>query len=198
MRFCPRGYYKESFSSASQEELRILYPGSLGFGRNIDWFADLLDYFNSNFEISIKLVVYTNKKMANHLRQWRCIEFHSSQDLPVIFNEYKKTSALLFLENEKTTGQIPGKLFDYFGTNMPIFCILNNDSSSIKKFIKKYPRCLIFNKAQSLGKYKNKKTLTKILNLLKQRYAPEKKYSPEAVAKCVLKQLCKPIVSNTN
>lgn len=189
MYFCPRSYYKAINVTKKSNTFRILYPGSLGYGRNFEWFAQMVENYNQTYKKQITIVVYSNEKWRKPLSQWKCIEFHESQDFPVILEEYSKTNALLFLENAGTTGQIPGKLFDYFGTNLPIVSILNDSNGPLAEMLTKYNRCVTWIMRDTNNGIEQS-LMAQIFEKCNQKFEPLSEYSPTTAANVILQE-CK-------
>ena len=98
-----------------------------------------------------------------------------------ILEVYKKSDVLVYVDNLYNSTQIPGKIYDYFGTNKVILALYENKET--KNFLEKYNRVeLILNK--------DKINLNNIIKKINTSYIL-KDFSPKIVAKNFLKNIQK-------
>ncbi|WP_350609174.1 hypothetical protein, partial [Pseudoalteromonas sp. 41-MNA-CIBAN-0057] len=76
--------------------------------------------------------------------------------------------------------QIPGKLYDYFGTKLPILALVQDMNDAVTSFILESKRCVVF---------KNKSELINLKQLVESHNTVQvlQQYSPAAVASQIIK-----------
>ncbi|QOL24420.1 hypothetical protein LP316_08560 [Thalassotalea sp. LPB0316] len=147
MTFLPRSYFKEINSEITYKcgNLKLLYTGGLN-GRNIMPIIQSIVRHNTKHDIKIELTIL-GKVTDEQLREFKlhqCVRYGGSASLQTTLKAYEATDSLLFISNSSGANQIPGKLFDYFGTNKPILALLENDADEVGCYIKSTKRCLVF------------------------------------------------------
>ncbi|HNX76639.1 MAG TPA: hypothetical protein PLM07_16540 [Candidatus Rifleibacterium sp.] len=180
MNFCPRSYYREVYHEELQnsDSIRLLYPGAFGSGRDISLLASVLDEFNLGAKKRVELVVFSNADSYKSLEKFKCIEFHPPIDYDEILQQFAMAHGAIFIENYGESGQIPGKLFDYFGTMLPIVCLLKNRNNKLGQFLDRFERCIILpNERDFIAR-----NIDELIKRIKLRTNFELDYSPEAVA----------------
>ena len=148
MHYIPRGYATEVVRAdrpVDQSELVILYSGYLNRTRDISHFCRALHLFNSGSDIHVRLkicgVLDTYSKEA--IKENSDIEFYGQMDYAGIIDEYHKCDALLYIGNPSGANQIPGKLFDYLGTDNSVLALVYNEEDEASIFLKNLDRVVL-------------------------------------------------------
>ena len=178
-----RSYYKEVYknhTNKNSHQLNILYTGSLNNNRSIVNFCNDLHSFNINNKINIKLKIcgYQEKQIYERYKNFDFIEFMGSKSISQVYNEFSKSDFLLFVDNGNESTQIPGKIFDYYGTELPIIALISSGNTNLKELLSKEERNII------VDKYKSN-NLDFLINSEK-KYVINTKYSPQSIAKRLL------------
>lgn len=125
-------YQEKTIYEQSQNIKKIGYFGD--YNTNV---RDILPLYKAINNSNYQLVIYGNSDM--HLKSTKNVEVNRR----VSFQEIKKIESevdiLVHLSN-KYGNQIPGKLYQYMGTNKPILFILDGSTSSLKEFFGPYNR----------------------------------------------------------
>lgn len=153
--FIPRGYYKDIIKTNKiDKNINILYTGGIsGYsGRNIYPLLNSIERYNDGKRIQIKVHLYSTLTfdMKMELDKYKCVRYCDSVDYEDILDLYSHYDILLFLSNDQGSTQIPGKLFDYLGTQLPILCLLANDDNPLKDYLKKFNKCIILNNNENV------------------------------------------------
>lgn len=184
--YIPRGYYQIAHKeTADNNVFHIIYTGVLSGGRNVFNFLPALEEYNKKRERKICLDFYGNysSETAKKIESYSNCSVHPNIDYEKIITLYSCSDALLFLSNKQTSTQIPGKLFDYMGTELPIICLVEDMNSGITRILRSYPRCLIMqNTPEDI-----QKGLAVIDDYLGKKYEIDHSFSPKVIASEVLK-----------
>ncbi|MGL4308730.1 MAG: hypothetical protein ACRCRV_07540, partial [Cetobacterium sp.] len=140
--FIPRGYLEEIRSSdlKKENELVFTYTGILNKNRNIIPFLEKLNkYLRENSYSKIKLKIYgmIDNNTKNKLLNYTFVKYYGIVDFKEIISIYKKSDILIFIDNGKNTTQIPGKIYDYLGTDKKIVALFNNKNDIYNYFKEK-------------------------------------------------------------
>lgn len=136
--FVPRGFYEPVEQELIDTSIiYITYTGTLSSGRNVSCFLDSIDRYNEENEKPIRVTFYGNYSVNNkeELLKFKCVRVESAKDYKDILQIMSRSNALLFISNSSQSTQIPGKLYDYLGTNVPIICLINNKKDRIYQSI---------------------------------------------------------------
>lgn len=182
-----RSYFKEILSNSNFEAkgvLNILYPGGINENRNIHSFCQSVEQFNQSSKVKIKLTIcgYQSDKVLYDYQKYSFIDFLGSKNIDEVNLQYGRSDCLLFIDNGVKSTQIPGKIFDYYGTNLPIIALVVNDNIGLKEFLEKDDNTIIFSK--NAHPYE----LYQLLDLKKVERV-NRYYSPKAVAERFLNEL---------
>ncbi len=92
---------------------------------------------------------------------------------------YKKSDVLVYIDNLYNSTQIPGKIYDYFGTNKLILSLY--ETNETKKFLEQFNRVELIenNKEFDIGEIIKKINKDRILE----------EFSPKNIAKIFLKDI---------
>lgn len=147
LNYLPRGYLKKVNGRERKEDNDYIfsYTGSLSYGRSIMPLIKEIEKFNKTNKDNIILNIYggADKKILNG-KNYEFINFKGTVNFKKIIDVYKNSDCLIFLGNCKGAHQIPGKLYDYFGTDRTILCLLEEMDSKVSQFIKETNRCIIY------------------------------------------------------
>lgn len=145
IKYIPRNFFKcIERESRSDNEFRLAYTGVMK-GRNIKPILDAINLYNNSHKLQIILDVYGRVTPSQHtlLEDNKDANFNGVVSLEKVYEVFKYSDALLYLGNASGASQIPGKLYDYFGTNLPILALVQNMSDDVTKFIIKSERCIV-------------------------------------------------------
>lgn len=177
-----RAYFNEIISNKKPDksELIFSYIGSIYYGRNINPILDAIDKFNKNNDYNIKLNIYGScgNEIDLITEKYKFVNFFGYINYGKVEEITRESDALIFLGNWGDSNQIPGKLFDYFGTNKAVIALLEDMDSEVAKFIIKTNRCIVLE--NKLEKIDMNSIVSEIVNT---EYKPLREYSRKAVAK---------------
>lgn len=178
--FIPRSYYKEAPKYSEPKDFwEILYPGVLSSGRNIIPLLSAIELYNNQTEKKIKLTLYGNYSglQRNELNKFSFTEINNSVEFKRISELYQQADIALLISNNSDSTQIPGKLYDYMGTNLPVLSIVNNYSDKICHLLKEFDRCII-----SENKVPDILSKLKTITSNYRKYNFDNFYSPTSIA----------------
>lgn len=165
--YVPRGYYSSVANPAERisKDYHIVYTGALNEKRNIFNLAIVLDKYNKSHDKKILIDVYGtfSDDLKTEMLKFESLQLHKDVDYEKIPEIYSNSDALLYLSNGSSTTQIPGKLYDYFGTQKSVICLVYDQNDEISKFLKTFSRCLLLENSISAIE-DNLKTLELSLN----------------------------------
>lgn len=149
MNYFPRPYLSsiKGREYGKNNEWIFSYTGSINKHRSIYNFLLQIEKFNSESLKRIKLNIYGNidEEVKKQILEFNFINLKGIVDYEKILNVYKESDVLVFVDNGANSTQIPGKIFDYFGTDRQIVALFESDQSIIKRFLSSNNRCLIHN-----------------------------------------------------
>lgn len=146
IKYLPRGFLEEVYKEKSEKrEIIISYTGVLNQNRNISNFIQLIENYNVKNTPKIKLNIYGNvdNSILKDMKKFLCVEYFGNISFEKIKNVYKQSDYLLFIDNGKNTTQIPGKIYDYLGTDNKIICLFK-EKNEIYKYFKKELELLVY------------------------------------------------------
>lgn len=149
MHYIPRGYYDKVVvkkNIKNSKNLKILYTGKLNEERNYAEFLEDIKKYNACNELQISVLFYGTyfSDTFNNLSKYDFVAINNTVDYESVLELYKHCDALLFISNGVRSTQIPGKLFDYMGTNLPVICLLSGNNE-LNSFVgKMQDKCLVF------------------------------------------------------
>lgn len=188
--FIPRSYYfrvEKTKNVDNSLPIHIVYTGVIGLGRNIDEIIEaIIKYNQRNESPKIILDFYSNINL-NYEKYCKCkyINFFGLLDFENMKSIYENADILLYISNGYRTTQIPGKFFDYLGTNLPILCLVNNKEDQIFSFISRHQQCLAVCNDRNSIYYQ----LNNIESLINKPITIDERYSPKFVAKQLLNSI---------
>ena len=146
IKYLPRGFLEEVYKEKSEKrEIIISYTGVLNQNRNISNFIQLIENYNVKNTPKIKLNIYGNadNSILKNIKSPSCVECFGKISFEKIKDVYKQSDYLLFIDNGKNTTQIPGKIYDYLGTNNKIICLFK-EKNEIYEYFKKELGLLVY------------------------------------------------------
>lgn len=146
IKYLPRGFLEEVYKEKSEKrEIIISYTGVLNQNRNISNFIQLIENYNIKNTPKIKLDIYGNvdNSILEDMKRFSCIEYFGNISFEKIKDVYKHSEFLLFADNGKNTTQIPGKIYDYLGTDNKIICLFK-EKNEIYEYFKKELELLVY------------------------------------------------------
>ena len=167
--------------------ISIVYPGELSWGRSVNIFIESIEEFNKKREKKICVKLYGNytSDIYSTLSKYEFVQINSSVEFEKILELFANEDILLFISNRSKSTQIPGKLFDYLGTELPVICLVNSYSDKIAKILKNIKRCILVEN--------NKNEILKLLNgidgISSRRFVYDEDYSPRTIAENIIKLL---------
>ena len=179
MCYIPRSYYQEInvLRKEGKQVYDIVYTGTLGVGRNFENFLCAVKEFNTRNKCLFKVHFYGNysNELMDKLQKFDFVTVNGTVDYEEVLKLFSQMDALLFISNKSTSTQIPGKLFDYFGTNLPIICV-THDNANLRDFLARHSKCLLF-----------QENFVSVANrIINESFEVERGYSPENIAKDIL------------
>lgn len=185
IKYIPRGYYEEIYKSEKTENknFKITYTGALNDRYSFNLLS-AIDEFNKSSSIQVKIYFYGiyNKTIIDKINSYSCAVANDSVDFENIKKIYSDTDGLLLISNKIGSTQIPGKFFDYMGTEIPTICLVDDVDDPITYFYQSHSKCIILeNNLDNI-----KKNMNLIINSIQNKNSICKKYSPENIAKELL------------
>lgn len=184
--YVPRGYYSSVANPAENrsKDYHIIYTGALNEKRNIFNLAKVLDKYNRNHSKKIFIDVYGtfSDDLKSEILKFNSLQLYKDVDYEKIPDIYSNADALLYLSNGSSTTQIPGKLYDYFGTQKSVICLVYDQNDEISKFLKTFSRCVLFENSISAIE-DNLEALELSLNSV---WDIDSYFSPKSIAKQII------------
>ena len=149
IKYVPRGYCCEVYKlkeTTHPDVYNIMYPGALNAERSCFQFLAAVDRYNQENAIKFKVHFYGDylNAITSRLKDFTCVVMHKQVDFEDIMKLFEEMDAVLFISNRTGSTQIPGKLFDYMGTELPVICILSSQNSALESFLKQFEKCIFF------------------------------------------------------
>ncbi len=142
-----RSYFEscEGNNIGINKEWIFTYTGIIDDNRNIFNLVKKIDEYNnqSKKRIILNIYGYCDNNTRDKISKYKCVNLKGIVDFKDILDIYKESDVLVFIDNGKDTTQIPGKLYDYFGTDRPILALMEDLESSIGEFIQQTQRCIV-------------------------------------------------------
>jgi hypothetical protein len=185
IKFIPRNFFRAFNAEVTKKknEFNLAYTGVLQ-GRNVLPILSAIDSYNKLSKFFVKLNVYgrVSNEQAEEISNYDFAFYHGEVSLKDVYKAFSKSDALLYLGNRAGGTQIPGKLYDYFGTNLPILALVEDLDDAVSNFLTSSERCLI-----SLNKEKNINLDELITDNAKKEVLEI--YSPKSVAALLLESV---------
>lgn len=142
-----RGFLKEILSRKRDDGDKIImtYIGSIYYGRNINYLLDAVKEYNITQNKQIELRVYGilngHEELLSH---YDFIKINGYISYKEVLDVTAESDILLFLGNMADSHQIPGKLYDFMGTDKTVLALLENMESPVADYINSLKRCIVF------------------------------------------------------
>lgn len=176
----PRSYInKIETKNYDNKQVIFSYTGTL-VNRNIRPLIETIKKYNSdNQEKKIELRLYgIDEEMFNIKEEF--IKIFPRVSFEKIQKVYEESDVLIYLDNLYDGTQIPGKIYDYFGTNKVILGIYENEKTN--NYLK------VFNRIELYKNEENKINLNEVINKIGTRQVLEE-FSSKRVAEQFLKDI---------
>lgn len=127
----------EGIEIYQQEEIVFTYTGILTKDRNLFNLINKIEEYNHSNDKKIRLNIYgyIDTQIETKLKQYSFVSIKGSVGFNKIKKIYRESDILVFIDNSGGTTQIPGKLYDYFGTDRPILALVEDKNTPVSKFI---------------------------------------------------------------
>ncbi|PAO30083.1 hypothetical protein, partial [Vibrio vulnificus] len=128
-----------------------------------------------------KICGHQNENVVRLYSSYGFIKFLGVKNIDEVYSEFLNSDFLLFVDNGKSSTQIPGKIFDYYGSNLPIIALISAGNEKMKDFLEKDQRSVILTRGNihDISFVRNMKTLDNV----------NEYYSPESVARRFLDEV---------
>lgn len=177
-----RSYLKEIISINDNKNIIYSYTGTIK-NRNILPILNTVKSYNENFSKKIILNFYGIENNENiNFSNYNFVNIFPRVSFEEVLNIYSKSDILLYIDNLYNSSQIPGKIYDYFGTNKVILALVEGEET--KKFLEKFKRVDIFENKE------NEIDLSKIISKINS-YEVKKEFSPKNIAKKFIQDIKK-------
>jgi len=133
-------------NEAVRKEIELLYSGSIDSkSRDILPLLAVLNKYNSANANKLRLNIYGScssdiRELIDSSEEVRYFGTRPFAELLSIM--HSENNVLIFIAN-KSGNQIPGKLFDYLGTNSPIMAIVEDKDDPVAEFVRSLNRCFV-------------------------------------------------------
>lgn len=119
------------------------YTGSLNPNRNISNLINAINLYNQDHSKKIELNLYgrIDEKTSKIIEANDKICYHGSVSLTEINQAYQNSDVLIYIDNGGETTQIPGKIYDYLGTDRPILALVETKKAATTVFLQDLNRC---------------------------------------------------------
>ncbi|MDR0196184.1 MAG: hypothetical protein LBI73_13770 [Myroides sp.] len=184
MSYIPRSFFKEVIvdRNLSKESVSILYTGILGDNRDIYTFLNSIDEKIFNLRMYGN---YSNEELKK-LCKYKNVKTFESVDYECVLEEISKSDVLLYLGNKGEGSQIPGKLFDYLGSNLPIVCLVYDKEDEVSVFLKSLKNVFLVSYEEI---ERNEGISENMIKFIKSSFQIDETYSPKNIANKILKLL---------
>lgn len=170
---------KTKISIFNKEKIEIVYTGTLQ-NRNIIPLLENVEKYNKKHEKQIKITVFGDRN-RNLINKYPFLFMEERVSFEKIIKIYEEADILLYLDNIGETTQIPGKIYDYLGTDKVILGLCENFKTY--ELLKKFKRIELF--YNQVDKIKLESIIEKIGTKF-----PLKEYSSQNLAKKFIERIC--------
>lgn len=175
-----RSYLKTIDTINDRDNYIFSYTGTIT-NRNIDNLINSIEKYNKENSKKIELNFYgVNEKdskqtilVKDFIKVFKRISFEE------VLEVYKKSDVLVYIDNLYNSTQIPGKIYDYFGTNKVILSLYETDKS--KQFLEKFNRVELIENNKEFN-------VEEIIKKINKEHILEE-FSPKNIAKKFLKDI---------
>lgn len=173
-----RSYLQEVVSKNKiKKEYIFIYTGSIK-SRNILPLIESIKRYNENSEVKIRIKFYGIEEKINLKDKF--IEIYPRISFEKVLEVYKEADVLVYIDNLYNGTQIPGKIYDYFGTDKVILGLYENEVN--KRFLERFNRIEL---------YKNQEHKINLNNVIDKIGTQKvlKEFSPKILAEQFLKNI---------
>ena len=177
-----RSYLKEIISTNDNKNIICSYTGTIK-NRNILPILNAVKNYNEVSSKKVMLNFYGIENNGNiNFEKYNFVNIFPRVSFEEVLNIYSKSDILLYIDNLYNSSQIPGKIYDYFGTNKVILALVEGEET--KKFLEKFKRADI---------YENKGEKINLLEVIKKinSYKVKEEFSPKNIAKKFIQNIKK-------
>ena len=177
-----RSYLKEIISKNDGENIICSYTGTIK-NRNILSILNAVKNYNkvSSKKVTLNFYGIGNDENISFLG-YDFVNIFPRVSFEEVLNIYSKSDILLYVDNLHNSSQIPGKIYDYFGTNKVILALVEGEET--KKFLEKFKRADIYeNREEKI----NLSEVTRKIGL----YKVKEEFSPKNIAKKFIQDIKK-------
>lgn len=169
-----RSYLKEIISKNDGENIICSYTGTIK-NRDVLPILNAVKNYNkvSSKKITLNFYGIGNDENISFLG-YDFVNIFPRVSFEEVLNIYSKSDILLYVDNLHNSSQIPGKIYDYFGTNKVILALVEGEET--KKFLEKFKRADIYeNREEKI----NLSEVTRKIGL----YKVKEEFFPKNIAK---------------
>lgn len=143
VKFLLRSYLQKiEKASLTKDNYIFSYTGSI-INRNLTTLVNSVSEYNTNHKKRIELQFYgVNSGEIKQFSQLDFIKVFPRVSFEKVLEIYKNSDVLVYVDNLRDTTQIPGKIYDYFGTDKVILGLYENEN--IKQFLEKFNRVELY------------------------------------------------------
>lgn len=155
-----------------KDKYTFSYTGSIS-NRNLNCLLNSVKEYNSSHEKKIEVQFYgINSNDIKSLERLNFVKIFPRVSFEKVLDVYKNSDVLVYIDNMGDTTQIPGKIYDYFGTDKVILGLYEN--RDIKNFLEQFNRIELYNNIEKID----------LENVIKKigTQKPLEKFSPKYVA----------------
>lgn len=139
LKYLPRGYLEQIKKKNEIERtyVKIVYTGVINKNRNISKILDVIEKYNEIKEKKIKMEIYGEiiGIEKDTILKYNFIDYKGMVSIAEIEKTYQNSDILLLLENGGKSTQIPGKIYDYLGTECKILALFENKNEIYSYFL---------------------------------------------------------------
>lgn len=178
--FLLRSYLDEVNGINSNKDTYIFsYTGSVE-NRNLHFLIKSVQNYNESHSKKIELQFYgVSDNESVQFNGIKFIKVFPRVSFEKVLEVYKNSDVLVYIDNMGDTTQIPGKIYDYFGTNKVILGLYEN--TDIRIFLEKFNRVELYSNSEEFN-------LEYIINKIGTQ-KPLEEFSPKYVAQEFLKKI---------
>lgn len=153
IQFLGRSYLTEIIGKplGNCNEWVFSYTGSVNSNRNISALVRCIENYNVDIDglgkggkrIRLDIWGVVDDKVLNDLNNRPGVHLKGSVDTSAIRDIYAGSDILVFTDNGSKGSQIPGKLFDYYGSDRPILALVTDLNSLVSSIIISEGRCIV-------------------------------------------------------
>ena len=175
-----RSYLKEINSKNENSKIIFSYTGSIK-NRNLFPLIESIEEYNKqqNNQKLIEFNLYGVDSEIKNLESRKFINIYPRLSFKEILEVYKKSDVLVYIDNLHNSTQIPGKIYDYFGTNKVILSLYETNNS--KEFLEKFNRVELIENNKEFN-------VEEIIKKINKEHILEE-FSPKNIAKKFLKDI---------